>query len=151
MKILLRIKKLICKDEIEFRGATNTREESNKTKKSNKTWSKRCGNSLFLLKLLIGNFLSCVGLCSGSSSSRHAGRKAWLPSTQGHNEIKRDASALQLFPAFCPVSRTDGTGIHLFQHGTNQLDFSSALKAPVVIQGKVTAGAGTSSRKAATS
>lgn len=42
------------------------------------------GNSLFLLKLLIGNFISLgVKMRSGPSSLKHAGCEVWLRSAQG--------------------------------------------------------------------
>lgn len=50
-------KSLIWKDKTKFRGAANTREESNITNKSNEMWSKS-GNSLFSLELFIANCMS---------------------------------------------------------------------------------------------
>lgn len=63
-------------DETKLRGAANTREKNNKTKKSNEIRSKSEGNSLFLLELLVGNCISLgVKTCSGSCSLKHAGCK----------------------------------------------------------------------------
>lgn len=48
----------IWKGKTKFRGATNTREESNVTTKSNEMWSKGEGNSSFSLELFIANCMS---------------------------------------------------------------------------------------------